>query len=56
MEERPPPIDSRIQIRCKGTLKNGNPCNRRLADAIGNKESVYGLKLKCSKCGFINII
>jgi len=48
------------KVRCKGILKNGRPCNRRLFDGSPGFDIITGepkiLYLKCPKCGAMNLI
>jgi len=49
-----------MEVRCKGILKDGRACNRRLFDGSPGFDIITGeskiLHLKCPKCGAINII
>ena len=49
----------KIEVRCKGKLKDGRPCNRKFFvgspgfDIRGNPKEII---VKCPKCGTYNVI
>jgi hypothetical protein len=49
-----------MEVRCKGILEDGRPCNRRLFDGSPGFDIITGepkiLRLKCPKCGAMNLI
>jgi len=50
----------KIEVRCKGILKDGRPCNRRLFDGSPGfdiiKKEPKIIIIKCPKCGAMNIV
>lgn len=52
-------IINNIEVRCAGTRRDGQPCNRKFFvgspgfDIHGNSKEIT---VKCSKCGTYNII